>query len=218
MAPERTTTSYAILGLLTVRDWTTYELAKQVRRSLNWFWPRAERKLYDEPKRLADEGLATANREHTGQRGRTVYRVTEAGRAALRTWLGEPSAPRAGEFEGMVKVFFADAGTKDQLLATLVRIEDEATARLENLADMAAADMPFPRRLHLKALTLALQHEQEEAVRRWARWATEQVAGWTAADDPGAWDAAAVLSRLSAGPDGAGPGAPDLTPAGRAGG
>jgi PadR family transcriptional regulator AphA len=44
-----TTTSYAVLGLLSVRSWTTYELAKQVQRSLNWFWPRAERKLYDEP-------------------------------------------------------------------------------------------------------------------------------------------------------------------------
>ena len=30
----RTTTSYAVLGLLSVRSWTTYELAKQVQRSL----------------------------------------------------------------------------------------------------------------------------------------------------------------------------------------
>jgi len=54
------TTAYALLGLLAVRPWTTYELAQQVRRSLNWFWPRAERKLYDDPKRLVAEGLATA--------------------------------------------------------------------------------------------------------------------------------------------------------------
>ena len=101
MARERTTTSYAILGLLTLRDWTTYELAKQVQRSLNWFWPRAERKLYDEPKRLVDGGLATAVREHTGARGRTVYGVTDAGRDALRAWLGEAPAPRSTEFEGM---------------------------------------------------------------------------------------------------------------------
>ena len=199
MSRERTTTSYALLGLLSVRDWTTYELAKQVRRSLNWFWPRAERKLYDEPKRLVDEGLATANREHTGQRGRTVYRMTDAGRAALRTWLDEPPAPPTGEFEGMVKVFFADAGTKDQLLATLDRIEQEAGGRLTTLAAMAAGENPFPRRTHLRALCLALQCEQEHAVRRWALWAREQVAGWSAADDPGAWDPRAVLDRLSSG-------------------
>lgn len=199
MTRERTTTSYALLGLLTVRDWTTYELAKQVRRSLNWFWPRAERKLYDEPKRLVEDGLATAHREHTGQRGRTVYRVTDDGRAALRAWLDEEPAPRSGEFEGMVKVFFADAGTKEQLLVTLDRIGDEAAHRLTTLAAFAAGDMPFPRRQHLQALTLALASEQEDAVRRWAAWATEQVEQWSAADDPGPWDARAVLDDLATG-------------------
>ena len=56
-----TTTSYAVLGLLSVRSWTTYELAKQVQRSLNWFWPRAERKLYDEPKQLR-QGVGRGHR------------------------------------------------------------------------------------------------------------------------------------------------------------
>ncbi len=199
MSRERTTTSYAILGLLTVQDWTTYELAKQVRRSLNWFWPRAERKLYDEPKRLADEGLVTASREHTGQRGRTVYRVTAAGRDALGAWLGEPPAPRSLEFEGMLKVFFADAGTKQQLLTTLGRIEDDAAQRLSTLTGYALSEMPFPRRMHLRALGLSLQYEQEAAVHRWATWAKDQVSEWTASDNPDPWDATAVLERLSHG-------------------
>jgi PadR family transcriptional regulator, regulatory protein AphA len=198
----RSTTSYALLGLLNLRDWTTYELAQQVRRSLNWFWPRAERKLYDEPKRLVAEGLATASREHTGQRARTVYRVTDAGRAALRAWLDEPPAPRTHEFEGMVKVFFADAGSRAQLLTTLERVEEEAAGRLATLAGFAAGDVLFPHRLHLRAVGLALQHEQERAVLRWARWARTQVGEWDAADDPGSWDADAVLTRLAAG-DGA---------------
>ena len=34
-----TTTSYAILGLLAVKPWTTYELAQQMRRALGQFWP-----------------------------------------------------------------------------------------------------------------------------------------------------------------------------------
>src|SRR5262245_33715324 len=79
-----TTTSYALLGLLNIRPWTTYELAKQVQRSLGWFWPRAERKLYDEPKRLVERGLATATSEATGKRPRTVYAITAEGRKALK--------------------------------------------------------------------------------------------------------------------------------------
>ena len=108
-------TTYAILGLLSVRPWTTYELAKQVQRSLSWFWPRAERKLYDEPKRLVADGLATATKESTGKRPRTVYGITDAGREELRRWLDEPPAPPTTEFEGLVKIFFAEAGSLDQL-------------------------------------------------------------------------------------------------------
>jgi PadR family transcriptional regulator AphA len=81
--PKRTTTSYALLGLLRLRPWTTYELAKQAQKSLNWFWPRAERKLYDEPKHLVAAGLATAKVEATGKRPRTVYAITRAGRTQL---------------------------------------------------------------------------------------------------------------------------------------
>lgn len=197
MTAARTTTSYALLGLLAVRDWTTYELAKQVKRSLNWFWPRAERKLYDEPKRLVEQGLATSTRELTGQRGRTVYRITQEGRDALRQWLDEPPAPRSVEFEGMVKVFFADAGTAEQLLATVARIEQEAAGRIAALAEMAA-DRPvrFPQRAHLSAVALRLQYEQEAAVLRWARWARRQIVRWDGADDPGAWDAEAALDEL----------------------
>jgi PadR family transcriptional regulator, regulatory protein AphA len=189
-------TSFAILGLLSVRAWSTYELAQQVRRSLNWFWPRAERRLYDEPKRLVAEGLATASTEHTGRRARTVYALTERGRAELRRWLGEPPAARATEFEGMVKVFFADVGTLDQLRGNLRAIEDEAQQRLDDLAAMAAHPSRFPEREHLSALCLPLQFEQEAAVLRWARWALEQVESWPATDDPGDWDPVAVRHRL----------------------
>ena len=115
-----------MLGLLNVRSWTTYELAKQVQRSLNWFWPRAERKLYDEPKSLAALGLATADERFTGKRRSRDYTITEDGRDELARWLSEPPAPRATEFEGMLKVFFADAGDLDQLCTNLDRIEEEA--------------------------------------------------------------------------------------------
>ena len=42
-----TTTSYAILGLLAIKPWTTYELAQQMDRSLRRIWPRAKSKLYE---------------------------------------------------------------------------------------------------------------------------------------------------------------------------
>jgi PadR family transcriptional regulator, regulatory protein AphA len=196
-APVRPTTSYAVLGLLSLRSWTTYELAKQVRRSLNWFWPRAERRLYEEPKRLVADGLATSTVEHTGRRPRTVYTITPEGRAALQDWLGRAASPSTTESEAVLKVFFSDAGTVDQLRGTLAAMEREAVDRLAELARMAGQGIeqtsPFPRRAHLSALTMHLQIEQEATLLRWSRWAQEQVERWPSTTDPGEWDPRAVL-------------------------
>ncbi|MFZ3468374.1 PadR family transcriptional regulator [Streptomyces sp. 4.24] len=105
MDPALATTSYAILGLLAVRPWSTYELARQMDRSLGRIWPRAQSKLYEEPKELVRHGLAEATREAVGRRPRTVYRITAEGRRALADWLPEPSAGPVLESEQLLKVF-----------------------------------------------------------------------------------------------------------------
>lgn len=195
--PPLTTTSHALLGLLALKPWTSYELAKQVQRSLGWFWPRAERKLYEEPKRLVAAGFATAAAEHTGRRPRTVYTITAAGRRALRAWLGETSAPPTLEFEAMVRVFFADAGTLGQLRATLEQVEDDARRRQVELRAMidddSARPPEFDRRQATNALAMRFQLDHERHLEEWARWAREQTATWASTTDPAGWDWAAAL-------------------------
>src|SRR5262245_24773439 len=87
-----TPTSYAILGLLALKPWTTYELAQQMDRALGRFWPRAESKLYEEPKKLVALGLASVTSEMVGKRRRTVYSITADGRRALAEWVPSPGA------------------------------------------------------------------------------------------------------------------------------
>jgi PadR family transcriptional regulator AphA len=192
MTTELSTTSQAILGLLALRSWTTYELAKQVQRSLGWFWPRTERKLYDEPKRLVAAGLATSKQEMTGARPRTVYGITARGRKALQRWLDEPPAPPSLEFEGLVKVFFADGGTLAQLRATLTRIAETADTRVAELdvkfAQHASGEVPFPDRIALNTVALRFQYDHEQLIGDWARWAGAQIADWDSVTDPGSWD------------------------------
>jgi len=194
-----TTTSYALLGLLNIRPWTTYELAKQVQRSLGWFWPRAERKLYEEPKRLVEFGLATATAESTGKRPRTVYAVTPAGRQALKHWLDAAPAAPSLEFEALVKVFFADGGTLAQLRTTIDHVERDATARrdvLRGMIDARAAenDYEFAARWPINALSMRFQLDHNELQIRWAQWAREQIASWRSPKDAAGWDWAAALA------------------------
>ncbi|MGI9053334.1 MAG: PadR family transcriptional regulator [Ilumatobacteraceae bacterium] len=201
MARVLTTTSHALLGLLAVQPWTTYELAKQTHRSLEWFWPRAERKLYDEPKHLVAAGLATATEERTGNRRRTVYAITRAGRAALRRWLGQRPQPPALEFEAMVKVFFADGGSLEQLRVTLDVIEEQGAQRTTELRSMIDevdevddGTYPFAERLPINALALRYQLDHEQLQVQWARWAKEQVGEWRTVTDTAGWDWRAALA------------------------
>ena len=93
--PKLSTRSYAILGLLAIRDWTTYELAQQMERGVGDIWSAARSMVYQEPKRLARLGLVQARTETTGRRARTRYSITPAGLTALHGWLAEPGAPPA---------------------------------------------------------------------------------------------------------------------------
>src|SRR5262245_36869437 len=128
----------------------------------------------------------------TGARPRTVYTVTPSGREALRAWLDEAPAPPTLEFEGMVKVFFADGGTLEQLRATLASIAATSEARLaeleEKVRELALDDVPFVERVHLNALGLRFIIDHEQAMASWARWALDQTSTWPSTTDPGAWD------------------------------
>lgn len=202
--PKLTTTSYLILGHLALRSWSTYELAQQMKRSTRHYWPRAESKIYEEPKKLATHGLATVTREYTGRRPRTIYAITDKGRQALRHWLEQPGQPPLVEFEGIVKVLFAERGTKQQLLTTLRSIRTQAErTRDEHAAlarDLDQTGGPFPDRLHVNALVFTFMWEQTETTIRWATWAEDQVADWpdNIADAHGT-HTAAILSAVSAG-------------------
>jgi DNA-binding PadR family transcriptional regulator len=192
VAKEMTTTSYALLGLLSLRSWSTYELAKQTERSLGWFWPRTERKIYDEARRLAESGHATASTEPTGSRQRTVYRITAKGRQALSSWLDRPSATTKLESEAQVRVFFADAGDLFQLRATLTMLGSEARERRDLLVDLIRAgddpDYPFAGRQHINTISIRFQLDYHRMTADWADWALAQVERWNDVDDPGDWD------------------------------
>ncbi len=179
---QLTTTSYAILGLLAIKSWTTYELAQQMRRALGQFWPRAESRLYEEPKKLVAHGLARASSEKVGRRPRTVYTITPKGRRALAAWMATPGQGPVLEFEQLVKVFFAEHGSKDDLLATIASLrewtEEHAAIGVGVCREYLEGEGPFPERLPWLILAGQFLNEFTHAVGRWTEWATGVVDAW----------------------------------------
>lgn len=177
-----TTTSYAVLGLLSIKSWSSYELTQQMDRSLGRMWPRATSKLYEEPKKLVEHGFAKVSDESIGRRPRSVYTITPRGRRALAAWLGEPSAGPVLEYEQLLKVFFAESGSKADLLATLGAAATWAEAQLAESAAVGeaylAGDGPFPERLPILALSSRFLTDFYALVHQWAEWSAGVVATW----------------------------------------
>jgi PadR family transcriptional regulator, regulatory protein AphA len=181
-APAMTTTSYAILGLLAVKPWTTHELVQQVDRSLRRFWPRAQSKLYEEPKKLVAHGLAHATDDSVGRRRRTRYAITPKGRRALAAWLQQPGAGPVLEFEQLLKISFADSGTKADVITSLAATR--AWVLDQNEENLAAARAylegrgAFPQRAALNQLAGRFLTDFYVMVAQWVEWASGIVENW----------------------------------------
>jgi DNA-binding PadR family transcriptional regulator len=181
-APALTTTSYAILGLLAVRPWTTHELVQQVDRSTRRLWPRAQSKLYEEPKKLVAHGLARASDDPVGRRRRTRYTITAKGRRALAAWLHEPGAGPQLEFEQLLKITFTDSGSKADILVNLAAcrewVIEQNRENLDAARSYAEGRGAFPERAAINQLGGRFLTDFYVMVDRWVDWATAQVEDW----------------------------------------
>src|SRR5215204_2698933 len=180
--PGLTTTSYAVLAQLAVRSWSTYELAQQRVRYFRYVWPRAESAIYREVKRLAAMGLLAAKREYVGKRPRTLYSITDAGRQVLREWLDTPVSPFAMDFEAMIRLFIAPLGTKEQLVATLQQVRDDAQAMLafggavkQEFLDGRAV---LQDQVYIRALAVDFFVSLLTTVDGWAERTLSEIQGW----------------------------------------
>ena len=181
-APAMTATSYAILGLLAVKPWTTHDLVQQVDRSLRRMWPRAQSKLYEEPKKLVAHGLARASDDPVGRRRRTRYTITAKGRRALAAWLQEPGDGPILEFEQLLKISFADSGSKadiaTNLEATRAWVLDQNEENLATARAYLEGHSAFPQRAALNQLAGRFLTDFYVMVAHWVDWASQQVDGW----------------------------------------
>ena len=146
-----TPVSYIVLGLLERADGpaTPYQLKAAVGSSIGNFWSVQHAQLYSEPQRLAEAGLVEEEREEGGRR-RRLYRLTDAGRAALADWLRTPAAD-ASELRdlGLLQLFL---GAEPAPLAAAQHARHAAKlAEYEELHAAAAGWLPEGQRLALEA-------------------------------------------------------------------
>jgi PadR family transcriptional regulator AphA len=109
-AIELSPTGRVILGMIAFGKRTGYDIKTFVDRTARYFWAASYGQIYPELKRLEDQGLVSGKPEPSGGRARTVYDLTESGKAVLEGWLGADEEPSYElRDEGMLKLFFSDS-------------------------------------------------------------------------------------------------------------
>jgi DNA-binding PadR family transcriptional regulator len=197
-----TTSSYAVLALLDLKPWTAYELTHQAQRSLRYAWPKSERLLYTEPKKLVDLGYATTHAEETGKRSRNVYTITDDGRRALGEWTGTRTQPPRLEIEALLRLLFADHGSLEDVLGALDELEADVGEHHESIVELMASYLddghPFPERTHLSVLFATFQIEVFKSIERWIDFARDEIDEWATTKDLGMTPSTEQLTRLLA--------------------
>lgn len=131
---ELTPTAWAILGFLSLKAQSGYELLRAAKRSMDAFWGISNGQLYPQLHLLAERGLIRPAGEAEGPRSRQRWEITETGSAALRSWLEAMSAPVQIRDENLVKLFFAGKDSPD-LVGRLLEERKKIFGQFESVID-----------------------------------------------------------------------------------
>lgn len=139
--PQLPTTSYAVLGLLSIAPMSGYELARAAEQSIANFWPIAKSQVYSELSRLEDLGYVQGS-DIRQQRlpDKRIFEPTDVGTKVLDEWLASPEYETERYRSGfLVKFFFADRMPDEVLMKMLKDCRDSAASTLKMFEQLIAS-------------------------------------------------------------------------------
>ncbi|MFV0303154.1 MAG: PadR family transcriptional regulator [Paracoccus sp. (in: a-proteobacteria)] len=179
---------YAILGLLSFEPMSGYTLkTRYFDGSVAYFWPADQAQIYRTLQALQADGLVESETV-TGETrpDSRVYRMTDAGLAGLRDWLGEGRPIVTHKDAFLVQLYFARLLTPAQLMRVLRvrRSEHQALQRHLDQVQIPPGQTPDMRRqVRFGALVLDYGRRRERMMLDWLDATIEAVSEWP--EDPG---------------------------------
>jgi DNA-binding PadR family transcriptional regulator len=133
---ELSSTAYVILGMVSREPRSGYEIKAAVDNSTRFFWAASYGQIYPELKRLSEAGLVEGVDAARGERRRTVYAITKAGKAELKDWLRQPPDTSEMREEGLLKLFFAGLLAPEEAVEILRSMREQRLDLSERLRAM----------------------------------------------------------------------------------
>ena len=128
------TTSYVILGLLTFREMSGYDLKQLINKSItHFYWSPAKSQIYGELRRLESHGLVTMREvPQTLRPDKRLYQITPEGTEAMQQWLRSSGLePDSYKSALLLKIFFGHMLSYD---TTVGLLEDRRKQIAQELA------------------------------------------------------------------------------------
>lgn len=159
-------TKHVILALLSIEPMTGYDLAQNMKISVESLWTATYSQIYPSLHKLEQEGLVTSENHVRGQHmQRIVYTLTEAGRQAFTAWLHEPIQylPFRDPFKLWASyIDECPPAVVFRNIAEHIRLHTQRAATLEQIADaIASGEHPL-----IQAQQAHLPPERVERIKR----------------------------------------------------
>ena len=98
---------HAILGFLSFKPFSGYDLKKAFDNSVRHFWPANQSQIYRTLSQMTDEGLVEKEIVEREERlDMKIYSITKTGRSELHDWLATPLPEKDTREPFLIQVFF----------------------------------------------------------------------------------------------------------------
>jgi DNA-binding PadR family transcriptional regulator len=178
------TTSYIILGMLTYREMSGYDIKQLLEKSIRHFYTiPAKSQIYAELRRLESLGYATVHEiPQTRRPDKWLYRITQKGREEMRRWLAATTVPPdVYKSPLLLKLFFGHLASHEDLRAMIAarqrQLQQDLSRCEEQEADLHNHIHGSRQEEDLKLSLLVLQHAtaQVRADLEWTDMALAQL-------------------------------------------
>ncbi|MAS32906.1 MAG: PadR family transcriptional regulator [Anaerolineaceae bacterium] len=138
---------HAILGFLSWKPLTGYELKKMFADSVTVYWSGNNNQIYRTLLDIHKKGFVTKEVQHQDDApSRKIYTITEAGLEELRSWvLSPPEVPQL-KHTFLIQLSWADQLSDDELDHLISSYEDEVHVHLLMLRKQAEVKTMSPER------------------------------------------------------------------------
>ncbi len=125
-------TKYALLGVLSLRSGSGYDIKKFCDSSIGHFWNENYGHIYPVLKKMEEEELITKEvRQTEGRPSKNIYSITEKGKKELDEWLILPVEQESVRSELLLKIFCSKDAPVKNVIEKIQRVKEECEEELQ---------------------------------------------------------------------------------------